>query len=198
MTTAVVAECDVKPIGPYRLPPAGRDGLLRRREGVFWRLLHDAEERPVVVRAWPTAGVVRFHAEAFDRDAAEWGIQRMRFAFGVDHSLTDFHRAFKRDPMLGPIVRRMPWARPLRRPEPFEALAWAITEQLIEGERAEEIQRRLVWRFGRRGERGLRDAPAAEVLAARAPAEFAALDLAPKRALALVKASREATRRPKV
>jgi 3-methyladenine DNA glycosylase/8-oxoguanine DNA glycosylase len=115
----------------------------------------------------------------------------MRFAFGVDHSLADFHEAFKRDPLLGPIIRRTPWARPLRRPEPFEALAWAITEQLIEGERAEQIQRRLVWRFGRRGEQRLRDAPSAATLAGCAPAELAGLDLAPKRALALIKASHE-------
>jgi DNA-3-methyladenine glycosylase II len=191
VSTAVVAECDVRPVGPYRLPPAGRDGLLRRREGVFWRLLHDADERPVVVRAWPTGGALRFRAEAFDREAAEWGVERMRFALGVDHSLADFHRAFKRDPLLGPMIRRAPWARPLRRPEPFEALAWAITEQLIETERAEDIQRRMVWRWGRRGEHGLRDAPTAAVLGSCAPAEFCAVDLAPKRAQAMVEASRE-------
>jgi 3-methyladenine DNA glycosylase/8-oxoguanine DNA glycosylase len=183
-------ERDVRPVGPYRLPPGGRDGLLRRREGMFWRLLHDEEGRPVVVRAWPVAGAVRFRAEAFDESSAEWGIERMRFAFGVDHSLADFHQAFKRDALLGPIIRRAPWARPLRRPEPFEALAWAITEQLIETERAEQIQRRIVWRYGRRGEDGLRDAPTPAALAARAPAEFCALDLAPRRALAMVESAR--------
>jgi 3-methyladenine DNA glycosylase/8-oxoguanine DNA glycosylase len=181
----------VRPVLPYRLPPGGRDGLLRRRDGVYTRLLHGAGGLPVVVRAWPTSGVVRFRAEAADDDAAAWGIERMRFALGVDHSLAGFHKAFKRDPLLGPIIRRTPWARPLRRPEPFEALAWAITEQLIESERAEEIQRRLVWRYGRRGERGLRDAPAATTLAGCAPAELAAIDLAPRRALALVNAAHE-------
>jgi 3-methyladenine DNA glycosylase/8-oxoguanine DNA glycosylase len=190
MTTAVVAERDVRPIGPYRLPPGGRDGLLRRRDGVFWRLLHDSEGRPVIMRAWPAGGVVRFRAEAVDSEAAEWGIERMRFAFGVDHSLAGFHRAFKRDPLIGPMIRRTPWVRPLRRPEPFEALAWAITEQLIETERAQDIQRRMVWRWGRRGEHGLRDAPTAAALAARAPAELCAVDLAPRRAQAMVEASR--------
>jgi 3-methyladenine DNA glycosylase/8-oxoguanine DNA glycosylase len=184
-------ERDVRPVGPYRLPPAGRDGLLRRREGVFWRLLHDEAGRPVVVRAWPVTGAVRFRAEASDAAAAEWGIERMRFAFGVDHSLAEFHQAFKRDPLIGPIIRRTPWARPLRRPEPFEALAWAITEQLVESERAEDIQRRIVWRWGRRGDNGLRDAPTAAALAARAPAEFCAVDLAPRRALAMVESARE-------
>jgi 3-methyladenine DNA glycosylase/8-oxoguanine DNA glycosylase len=118
----------------------------------------------------------------------------MRFAFGVDHSLADFHRAFKRDPLIGPIIRRAPWARPLRRPEPFEALAWAITEQLIESERAEDIQRRMVWRWGRKGDHGLRDAPTASTLADRAPAELCALDLAPRRAQAMVEASRAVAR----
>ena len=193
MTTAaaVVAECDVTPIGPYRLPPAGRDGLLRRRDGVFSRLLHDDDGHPVVVRAWPAGGCVRFHAEAFSGESANWGIERMRFAFGVDHSLAEFHRAFKRDTLIGPIIRRAPSTRPLRRPEPFEALAWAITEQLIESERAEDIQRRMVWRWGRRGDHGLRDAPTAAALAGRAPAEFCAIDLAPKRAQAMVEAARE-------
>jgi DNA-3-methyladenine glycosylase II len=184
-------ERDVRPIGPYRLPPAGRDGLLRRRDGIFLRLLHDDRGRPAVVRAWPVSGAVRFHAEASDNAGAEWAIERMRFAFGVDHSLAEFHRAFKLDPLIGPIIRRTPWVRPLRRPEPFEALAWAITEQLIESERAEHIQRRIVWRWGRRGDNGLRDAPAPGALAARAPAELCAVDLAPRRAQAMVECSRE-------
>jgi 3-methyladenine DNA glycosylase/8-oxoguanine DNA glycosylase len=188
--TSVVAECDVRPTGPYRLPPAGRDGLLRRRAGVFWRLLHADDDQPVVVRAWPAGGAVRFHAEAFDDDAAAWAIARMRFALGVDHSLAEFHRAFKRDALLGPIIRRAPWLRPLRRPEPFEALAWAITEQLIESERAEDIQRRMVWRWGRRGDHGLRDAPTPAVLGARAPAELCGVDLAPRRALAMIEVAR--------
>jgi 3-methyladenine DNA glycosylase/8-oxoguanine DNA glycosylase len=173
------------------MPPPGRDGLLRRRDGVFWRLLHDSDGHPVVVRAWPGGGAVRFHAEGFTAESAQWGIERLRFALGVDHSLAEFHRAFKRDALIGPMIRRTPWARPMRRPEPFEALAWAITEQLIESERAEDIQRRMVWRWGRRGEYGLRDAPTAADLAARAPAEFCAVDLAPRRAIAMVEASRE-------
>ena len=82
--------------------------------------------------------------------------------------------------------------RPERKAEPFEALAFAITEQLIEGGRAYEIQRRLIRRWGRRSECGeWRDAPTPEALAACAPAELAACDLAPKRALAMVKVARE-------
>ena len=177
------------PRGPYRLPPAGRDGLLRRQDAGFIRLLHHGDE-PVVVRAWPVAGAMRVRAEAATRLVAAYGVDRMRFALGLDHDLGPFHRAFKRDPLLGRAIRRRPWLRPLRRPEPFEALAWAVTEQLIEGGRATDIQRRMTWRFGRAHGR-LRDAPTPAAIAARAPAELAALDLAPKRAIALIKVSRE-------
>ena len=44
---------------------------------------------------------------------------------------------------------RAPWLRPARRPEPFEALAWAVCEQLIEYTRAAGIERRIVRRLGR-------------------------------------------------
>ena len=103
-----------------------------------------------------------------------------------------FHDRFRQDPLIGPVIRRWPMIRPERKAEPFEALAFAITEQLIEGGRAYEIQRRLIRRWGRRSECGeWRDAPTPEALAARAPAELAACDLAPKRALAMVKVARE-------
>jgi 3-methyladenine DNA glycosylase/8-oxoguanine DNA glycosylase len=151
--------------------------------------LHDEQ---VVVRAWPAASAVRLRAEASTREAAAAGIERMRFALGVDHDLSDFHRAFRRDPLVGPAVRRLPWLRPRRRPEPFEALAWAICEQLIESRRAAAIQRRLVRRFGRPSSCGtLRDVPAAELLAGRAPAEIEACGLAGKRAIAMIRAARE-------
>jgi 3-methyladenine DNA glycosylase/8-oxoguanine DNA glycosylase len=167
---------------------------MRVRRGIVIRLLH-VDGAPVVVRAAQRRdGEVRMRADGGLAESRQVAIERMRFALGVDHSLADFHRAFKRDPLVGPMIRRTPWVRPLRRPEPFEALAWAITEQLIEAERAEDIQRRMVWRWGRRGDHGLRDAPSADVLAARAPAELCAVDLAPRRAQAMVEASRAVAR----
>ena len=72
----------------------------------------------------------------------------MRFAIGVDDDLTEFHRAFRADPLIGPAISRRPWLRPRRRPFAWEALAWAITKQLIESGRAAEIQRRIVRRWG--------------------------------------------------
>jgi 3-methyladenine DNA glycosylase/8-oxoguanine DNA glycosylase len=96
---------------------------------------------------------------------------------------------------LGPVLRRKPWLRPRRRPEPFEALAWAICEQLIEGGRAAEIQRRLVWRHGRLSRCGeLRDVPSAQVLSGLSPAQIEACGLSPSRAVTMVKAAREVDR----
>ena len=96
--------------------------------------------------------------------------------------------ASRRDPLLGPLLRRRPHLRPRRRPWPWEALAWAVVKQLIETGRAARIQRRMVgrWglRLGPRGE-GLRDVPTADLIAGRAPVELESMGLALKRAIAL-------------
>jgi 3-methyladenine DNA glycosylase/8-oxoguanine DNA glycosylase len=184
------------PAGPFRLPVrAGMDGMLRRRGGGLERLLHDGGV-PVRVRVWqPSPRSVRLCACSESRAAAEYGIARMRFALGLDDDLRPFLHAFARDRLIGPSLRRRPWLRAPRRPEPFEALAWAICEQLIEYERAAAIQRRLLARLGRRwphGEDGsLRDLPEPAVIARTSPALLQSLDLGGSRARALVQAARE-------
>jgi 3-methyladenine DNA glycosylase/8-oxoguanine DNA glycosylase len=176
------------------------DGMLRRRGGVLERLLHH-DGLPVLVRAAETAaGTVLFAAQAPSREAAGHGLARMRFAFGIDEDTRPFLRAHARDPMIGASLRRRPWLRVAGRPEPFEALAWAICEQLIEYERAAAIQRRLLGALGRRwtlagvGTGPLRDLPTTTVLAATAPARLQSFDLAAGRALALLRVAREVSR----
>jgi 3-methyladenine DNA glycosylase/8-oxoguanine DNA glycosylase len=184
---------EVRPRWPFRLSRrVGLDGLARVRDGVLHRLLHAGDE-PVWIRiAQLSPERVLFGARARDRDAAEWGIERMRFALGIDQDLQPFYERFRRDPLIGRAVRANPRLRVASRPDPFEALSWAICEQLIEYERAAAIQRRLISRLGRRcPASGLRDAPTAAVLAAQAPALLASFDLHPSRALTLVRAARE-------
>ncbi len=216
---------EVRPRGPFRLPlRSGMDGVLRRRGHLLERLLHHGEE-PVVVRVAQTApDRVLFGARAGGRVAAQHGVARMRFALGVDDDLEGFRRRFQHDPLIGPSVRRRPWLRVTRRPEPFEALAWAICEQLIEYERAAAIERRVVARLGRRrpgwnaiaaagrhgwserGARGprspgtqrasdeLRDLPTPTTLAGVAPALLQSFDLGGSRARSLVSVAREIAR----
>jgi 3-methyladenine DNA glycosylase/8-oxoguanine DNA glycosylase len=188
---------EIRPAGSFRLPRGGMDGVLRRRGGVLERLLHRDGE-PVLVRCAQTApDRVMLGARARSREAAAHGIARMRFALGVDEDLSAFHRRFARDPLIGRSVRSRPWLRASRRPEPFEALAWAVCEQLIEYERAAAIERRLVARLGRRafGWDGaaspLRDLPTPAEMAGTAPALLESFDLAGTRALTLVRAARE-------
>jgi 3-methyladenine DNA glycosylase/8-oxoguanine DNA glycosylase len=223
-------EVEVRPPSPFRLPGySSEDRTMRVRNGVLSRLML-VEGSPVLVRAWePGRGRVLVRAEPLDPSvvAAPWtippppsrpagaaqlrlAIERMRFALGVDDDLSEFYRRFRRDPLLGPLLRRRPWLRPRRRPWAWEALAWAVVKQLIETERAAVIQRRIVGRWGSRLEdrrngvrprfephsgsnlgHTLRDVPSAATIAGRAPAELAAMDLSPARSVALRTVARE-------
>lgn len=189
---------------------------MRVSGGVATRLLH-VGEAPVLVHVWqPAADFVYFRAEPVPPsqvagpeligapspegpagpEALRIAIERMRFTLGVDDDLSDFHRRFRGDRLLGPLLRRRPHLRPRRRPWAWEALAWAVTGQLIEAVRAARIQRRVVDRWGPRigdGPRALRDVPRAAVIAGRAPAELESVDLAARRAIALRDVARDVT-----
>lgn len=206
-------EVEVRPPSPYRLPRGSADRTLRVRGGVATRLLH-VDGSPVLARAWQAGRArVRFRAEAVDpglvcrppiaagpgegtagREQLERAIERMRCALWVDADLSDFHRRFRRDRLVGPLIRRMPDFRPKGRPWPWEALAAAVVGQLIEAERAALIERRIAGRWGPRlgdGAAALRDVPGPSAIAGRAPAELEQMDLVGKRALALRRLARD-------
>jgi DNA-3-methyladenine glycosylase II len=137
----------------------------------------------------------------------ELALERVRFSLAVEDDMGEFFHTFKRDPLIGPTIHHKPWVRPRRRPWPWEALCWAITSQLIEARRAAEIQRRIVRRWApnylpdqpeprRRRQRSwpLRDVPSAAVIAGRAPAELASLDLSQGRSVAMVRCAHEVAR----
>jgi DNA-3-methyladenine glycosylase II len=182
----VEIRCEVRPPWPFRLGGGSADGLLRRRGGSLQRWLHVGEEPVLVAAVQPAPDRVIFAARSACPHAAAEGIDRLRFATGVDDDLRPFHDRFRDDPVIGRAVRANPHLRVRRRCRPWEALLAAVTEQLIEFERAVAIQRRLIARLGPRcPHSGLRDLPGPEVIAAQAPAWLASVDLAPKRAIAL-------------
>ena len=168
---------------------------MRVRRGIVTRLLHVDGAAVVVRAAQRRDGAVLLRAEGALAESRRVAIERMRFALGVDDDYRPLYDRFRSDPLLGRAIRRRPWHRPRRRPWPWEALAWAITQQLIESSRAARIQRRMVFRWGLSADGpdgvSLRDVPTPELLAGCAPAELAALDLAPARALALIRSARE-------
>jgi 3-methyladenine DNA glycosylase/8-oxoguanine DNA glycosylase len=177
---------EVRPPWPFRLGGGSMDGLTRRRGAAVQRLLRIDGEPVLVGIVQPAADRVLFAARA-DSEQAAWGaIARMRFATGVDDDLRPFYDRFRDDPVIGRAVRSNPGLRVRRQPQPWETLLGAITEQLIELERAMAIQRRMIAAFGYRCPRtGMRDGPTPAAIAAVAPAQLVAFDLAPKRAIAL-------------
>lgn len=188
---------EVRPAWTFKLPRgAGMDGVQRRRGTVLERALWIGGE-PVVLRvAQPAPDRVVFGARARDADAAQEALRRMRRATGVDVDLRAFYDRYRDDRLIGASVRSRPHLRPNGRPDAFEALAWAICEQLIEYVRAVEIERRILHRFGRRcpswdGTQTLITPPAAETVAGLSPPELQALDLSAGRAQALIRAARE-------
>ncbi len=202
----------VQPADEYRLPTGiWPDGVSRTRAGIYERFLR-VEGRPILVRAWQERGAVTVAAmpappawldsipagESASDDHLIEAIDRGRRALAVDDDLRQLRRQFKADPLLGPLIRRLPGFRVARCPDPWEALLRAIVDQLIESDRAFLILRRIAARWGERlsfegvpGARPLPEAPSPASIAGAAPAELAAMDLAPKRAIALIAAAKE-------
>ncbi|MEJ7892536.1 MAG: hypothetical protein WKF94_07825 [Solirubrobacteraceae bacterium] len=192
MTTTVRAE--VRPPWPFRLSVPSRDGLYRRRGTAVQRLVRVGDE-------WVFCGVIAradrvlFAARGPSAEAGESAIRRLRSATGVDEDHREFCTRFRHDPHIGRAVRAFPELRVRRRPDPWEALVCAITEQLIEFDRAVVIQRRLIGAYGHRcAETGLRGSPAAAAIAVLSPAQLCAFDLPSHRALTLLRAAVEVAR----
>jgi 3-methyladenine DNA glycosylase/8-oxoguanine DNA glycosylase len=205
-------ELEVRPPSPWRLPRgSSEDRTIRVQGGMARRLMHVGGS-PVLVRAWqPGPGRAAFRAEAVDPAAIggfaaepeaepagaerlEIATARMRFALAVDDDHAELFRRFRRDPLVGPLLRQLPAFRPRRHPWPWEAFQAAVAKQLIEAGRAATIQRRLVGRWGSRlgeGREALRDVPGPATIAGRAPAELQSMDLSGNRALALRRVARD-------
>lgn len=182
----------VTPVSPLRLSAGGREGTSRRVGGAVERLIH-IDGAPVLLRARPAAaGALDLSARAPGAGAAAAGLARLRFWTGVDDDLRPFLRRFRDDPLIGASVRAAPHVRPWRRPTPFEALMWAVCEQLVTDERAVAITRAVVRAHGRTDpDTGLRDSPDAATVAGLSPALLQRCGLSAGRSRALIAAARE-------
>ena len=188
---------------------------MRVSGGVATRLLH-VEGSPVLVRAWQpgrragrAAGRAgRSQPRSRRRGAArrrprrrpapaqlELAVERMRFALGVDDDLGEFYRRFRRDPLLGPLLRRRPV---LASPPPALALGGARLggRQAADRDRARgpdpAPHRRPLGRCGwAASARRCATSRRRRLIAGRAPAELESMGLALRRAIALRAVARE-------
>ena len=182
----VLVDVTVRPPWPSEPPRSSGPGGLARIEGaVARRALRIGEDLALVEAAWRGEDVL-LRAHALDEAAAREALSRMRFVLMLDDDLEPFHRAFRSDPLLGRPLRARPKLRWLRKPEPFEALAWAIIEQLIDTQRAGNIAWAFTRAHGVRHPRGLWVAPAPAAFANAAALEAAGLAPTQSRTLSRV------------
>src|SRR3954454_13066354 len=192
MRTEVVAEAVVRPPWPCEPPrSAGPGGLVQIRGTVVWRAVACGGEVALAQAAW-RGDEVLVRAGSHTPQAAEHALERMRFVLALDDDVTPFHREFRPDPLLGRFLRARPGLRVLRKPSPFEALAWAIVEQVITTKEAGDIAWALTRALGRRHPAGPWCAPEPDAL--DNPAALQAAGLHPARARLLARVARAVAR----
>jgi 3-methyladenine DNA glycosylase/8-oxoguanine DNA glycosylase len=188
----MIVDLTMRPPWPSEPPrAAGPGGLLQIDSNVVRRALRIDGEIALAEAAWRGEEVLlRAHADS--EDAAHTALQQLRFVLSLDDDLEPFHRAHRSDPLLGRVIKSRPKLRVLRKPEPFEALAWAIVEQLIDTQRAGDIAWTLTRRHGDRHANGPWCAPTPDALANVAALEAAGL--APTQSRTLARVSRAVAR----
>jgi 3-methyladenine DNA glycosylase/8-oxoguanine DNA glycosylase len=182
----VIVDVTVTPPWPSEPPrSAGPGGLLKIEGNVARRAMRIGGELTLAEAAWRGDDVLlRAHAET--EPAAHEALARLRFVLGLDDDLEPFHRAHRSDPLLGRVIKARPRLRLVRKPEPFEALAWAIIEQLIDTQRAGNIAWAFTRRHGLQHPEGPWVAPTPDQFANAAALEAAGLAPTQSRTLARV------------
>jgi DNA-3-methyladenine glycosylase II len=174
-----VIETEVVPRGPYSLALTARlayDATRSFLDGVLTCALEDE-----VVQAWQqSTGALVLRAET------EQGIERLRWILALDDDHSEFLARFADDELLRLPVRELRGLRPLRVPTVAQALLRALCGQLIESNRARELERTIVRATSERVGR-LAKPPTSASLARRSPAELRRLGLHARRGATLVR-----------
>jgi 3-methyladenine DNA glycosylase/8-oxoguanine DNA glycosylase len=171
------------PRGPYSLAFSARlasDATRTFRDGVFTAVL--GGELVQAVQS-PDATITV-------RAATEAGVERLRWTLALDDDHTDFLRAVRHDPMLGPASRALRGLRPVRVSTVAQALLRAFCGQLIEAKRARRLEQTIIRTICPPAAQSLHAAPTTRDLAALAPSQLRALGLHTRRAAALVRLCR--------
>ncbi|HEY7692765.1 MAG TPA: hypothetical protein VH816_10535 [Gaiellaceae bacterium] len=173
---------DLRPRGPYSLALSARgasDATRRFQDGIL-----DA-----VVPAGRAVAWQRPDGLVCVRATGEDALEQLRFCLGLDDDHTPFVLRFRRDPLLGPAVRRLRGLRPVRLATVAHALLRALCGQLILASEARAMERRIIRAAtGRRD--GLSIPPTTADLARFAPAELRRLGLHARRGATLARLTR--------
>ena len=170
-------------LGIAAVPP---DATRRRRGGVL-ELAFPAGEGDASAHVWQ-AGDGRIHAR-IDADDPAAAHDRLSELLTIRLDTRPFLKMAAADPLLAPLALRLRGLRPLLVATPVQALIRAVCGQLIRSREALEIERRILFRHGRRaGPFAL--PPDAADLAALHPAVLERAGLSPKRAVVLTRAAR--------
>src|ERR1700722_8915419 len=143
----------------------GRDPLSAGEQvyegGLRKALLIDGQPSMVEISFQHESGLVRIEdGNAF---RAHEAVVRM---LGLDADASGFERQFADDPLLGALFERQRGRRIPLTPQPWEAIAWAITGQQISVKAAVALRRELIATLGLKHRSGLRAHPSAEMVAA--------------------------------
>ena len=175
-------EVELRPRGPYSLALTARlayDATRLFRDGVFTCVIGDD-----VAHAWQLkSGAVRVRA------SDEAALDQIRFVLALEDDHTDFLRRFARDPLLEGTIRETRGLRPLRTPTVAGALLRALCGQLIQSDRARELDRIVVRATSGRVGR-FAQPPTAETLGRLSPAQLRRLGLHARRGATLVRMCR--------
>jgi 3-methyladenine DNA glycosylase/8-oxoguanine DNA glycosylase len=171
------------PKGPYSLALSARlanDATRTFRDHVFTAVLGGE-----LVRAWQSPdGTITARARTGE------AIERLRWTLALDDDHSDFLRAVRNDPMLGPASRELRGLRPTRLETVAQALLRAFCGQLIESKRARRLEQTIIRTLCTPAGENLHTAPTTRDLAALAPSQLRALGLHARRAAALVRLCR--------
>jgi 3-methyladenine DNA glycosylase/8-oxoguanine DNA glycosylase len=181
-----VIRADLRPTGPYSLRLSGHhagDACRRVTEGIYRETIRVDGRLERVEATQRPDGAVLVAAES------EAGVERLRFALGLEDDHSEFLQKFAGDALLGESLRQLRGLRPMRTGTVAQALLRAVAGQLIKASRAREIERTVI-RAAAPKLGDLHAAPTCAELGRFSPAELGRLGLGARRAGALVRLCR--------
>ena len=183
-------ETTLVPRPPYSLACSARmasDATRRFRDGALTAVF-ETDGAPALARVRQRRdGTLAVRIES---PLARPALEHLRFMLAVDDDHTPFLARFRRDPVVGDAIRRLPGLRPLRAATVTHALLKAVCGQLIQARAARLLEGRLL-RVVSAGHEGLRLPPTRSTFAGLSPAELARYGLGARKAGALIRVSRE-------